>query len=249
MARDLSKAQPFPATSWSLVARAAQADGTTFRAALDELLRKYLPALKTHLVLTRKLPPDRADDLLQGFVASRVVENALVSRADQKQGKFRTFLLAALNNYVIDQLRAEGAKKRSPGAGAIRELDDEHDRQESKRSRRDDPASAFDVAWAREVMNQAVERMRRECEQSGRTDLWGVFHGRVVAPALDGVEPLDYDALVRQFGFASPDQASNALVTAKRTFQRILRQVVGEYEGGEQVDEELRDLKSILGRQ
>jgi hypothetical protein len=63
------QAHPFPVTRWSLIARAgANADSTT-RQALDELLRRYLPALKTHLVLSRRLDADRADDLLQSFVA------------------------------------------------------------------------------------------------------------------------------------------------------------------------------------
>ena len=52
----------FPMTQWSLVAQAGQEDR---REALGRLLEQYLPALRAHLVYGKRLPPDRADDLLQ----------------------------------------------------------------------------------------------------------------------------------------------------------------------------------------
>jgi hypothetical protein len=111
---------PFPLTRWSLVGRAAGAGGDMrVRAAVNELVVRYLPALRAHLVLTRRLSPDDADDLLQNFMASKVLEQNLFSRADEAQGKFRTFLLAALGNYLIDHVRAAQAKKRSVGKDAM----------------------------------------------------------------------------------------------------------------------------------
>ena len=47
------------------------------REALGVLLRRYLPALRTFLILDRRLTPERAEDLLQGFVTSKVLESLL----------------------------------------------------------------------------------------------------------------------------------------------------------------------------
>lgn len=244
MPKDPIDAAPFPVTRWSLVGRAADAGDPRFKAALDELVVRYLPALRAHLVLTRRLPPDEADDLLQGFMASKVLEQNLVARADQAAGKFRTFLLAALGNFLIDAVRARQAKKRSGVAGAV-QVDEQRSEVMDPRA---EPAAAFEAAWARQVLARATDLMRRECEATGRADVWGVFEARVLNPALHGDEPTAYDELVRAFGLASPDQASNVLVTGKRTFARLLRQAVAEYADDADVEQELMELKAILSR-
>ena len=107
-----------PTTDWSLVAHASLPDEQTGLESLNELLGRYRPALKAHLVLKKKFPPPQADDLIQGFLSAKVLEDGLVSRADPRKGKFRTILLTALDNYVIGVIRHDGAKKRSPEKGS-----------------------------------------------------------------------------------------------------------------------------------
>ena len=58
---------PFPQTQWSLVALAGGDQGRQ-SAALEEFLRRYLPALRSHLVHRRRLNRDEAEDLLQAFI-------------------------------------------------------------------------------------------------------------------------------------------------------------------------------------
>ena len=111
-----SNVASFPATPWSLVARASRAGGDDRRESLGLLLQRYLPALRTHLVVARQVGAERADDLLQGFVADKVVEQDLIAAAERERGKFRSFLRVALNRYVVDQRRREHAARRhAPG--------------------------------------------------------------------------------------------------------------------------------------
>src|SRR5262249_45322974 len=113
----------------------------------------------------------------------------------------------------------------------------------------DSPSDVFDVAWARELLGDVLRRMRAECEKSRRRDIWGIFQCRIVGPILDNAATLPYEQLVKGYGFRSPTQAANALVTAKRMFARLLRTVVGEYAVGEgAIDAEIRDLQQILAR-
>ena len=241
---------PFPVTRWSLIARATrEGDPVSVRPALDELLRRYLPALRTHLVLSRRLDPDRADDLLQSFVARRVVEQNLLTRAAPGGGKFRTFLLAALNNFLIDQLRAERAAKRAiDGPGAAAPLPDA-DALAGAGDADDNPARAFEIEWGRQVIARAAELMREECARNERHDMWDVFESRVLAPALHGAEPVSYGQIVHRHGYRTPEQASNVLVSARRAFQRALRDAVAEYVDDEsQIDEELRELREVVSR-
>ena len=241
--------QPFPVTRWSLISQARGGPTSVSRQALDELLRRYLPALKTHLVLTRRLDPDRADDLLQSFAASRVVESGLLDRVGPGKGKFRTYLLQAMNNFLIDQIRAERAQKRSGGDVHSLHADDaDEGRGIDPPDDAPTPAAAFDQAWARQVIEQAAAVMREHCLREDRADIWEVFVGRVLAPALEGAAPVPYEQLVTRFDYGTPEQASNVLMTAKRSFQRALRQVVLDYCDESEVEDELRDLRVVVSR-
>jgi len=233
----------FPSTHWSLVTRVGQPNGAGQQQALEQLLIRYLPALKAHLLHRRKIASDWAADLLQGFITDKILERGLIEQADREKGRFRTFLLKALDNYVVSELRRERAKKRSPGDAAFVTVDEARDHDGLS-----PPVSdVFDLAWAREVLAEAVRWMQVECEKSRRTDIWGVFKCRVLDPTLGQTEPLPYEQLVERFGFQSPTQASNVLITAKRMFVRMLRSVVGEYARDEtDIDAELEDLKRIL---
>lgn len=234
--RDDEALGPFPATQWSLVEAVRATDPAASRAALSAIVTRYLPALRAYLRLQRHIPPDAANDLLQGFVADKIVERELISEARQSRGKFRTFLLTALQRYLIDRSRAERA--RSPGASPLPQDDRLEAPQVAAAS-----ADAFDRAWARQVIRESLTRMETHCRSWGRTDLWEVLRGRVLGPAFDGAEPTPIEDFMPRFGWTSPSQVSNALATAKRMLQREIRGVIAEY--AHDVDEEIRDLHAL----
>ena len=79
----------FPSTQWSLVDRAAAGDAKARQRALGDLLQRYLPALRAHLVFKKRIDQERAEDLVQGFVTNKVIEQGLIARADPGKGRFR----------------------------------------------------------------------------------------------------------------------------------------------------------------
>jgi DNA-directed RNA polymerase specialized sigma24 family protein len=233
----------FPQTEWSLVETAGEEAAGNGRPVLAELLKRYSAALRAHLGSHFRITDQRIDDLLQGFIASRVLETHLIAKADRFRGKFRTFLLTSLDNYVSSELRAERAQCR--GGNGTRSLESENEPEPSDRGY--SPNGVFDVAWARGVIAEAIERLHAQCEASGRLELWELLDKRVLGPALTGAAPVSYAQLVERFGFATPSQACNALVTAKRMFARILREIAAEYtDDPAEVDAEIRDLRAIL---
>jgi RNA polymerase sigma-70 factor (ECF subfamily) len=233
----------FPTTHWSLVGRASQR-AASGRVALAELIRIYLPALRAHLTGHLRIDSHRTDDLLQGFVAEKVLDQHMIALADPKRGKFRTFLLAALQRFVIDTLRRESAKKRAPGSKVI-DLELAMERVSSGRN----PSDAFDRAWAGEVLGEVMRRMHQECESDGRTHLWDIFEARMLLPITDGAPMPSHDDLARRHRLDSATQSANALGSAKRLFTRIFRSVVSEYAADEsEVDDEIRDLWEIFSR-
>ncbi len=227
-----------------MVGRAGDTEGSTQRLALGQLLQIYLPALRDYLVRVRHVQLAEAEDLVQAFISAKFLEKNLATGADPARGRFRTLLLKSLDRFVISERRKASALKRGgrqPSALDAAEIDPPDPGEE--------PSSGFDVAWAQALLAEVIRRMQAECEESGRPELWGVFECRVLQPILQESEPTPYDELVRRFGFQSPVQASNVLVTAKRTFDRLLRTAVSEYAtSAAEVDEEIRDLRVILER-
>src|SRR6185312_12740670 len=145
----------FPTTRWSLVARAQDADPELRRQAMGQLLREYWRPLRGYLVAWG-IREDRADDLVQGFIASRVIEQQLIDGAEAERGRFRTYLLTALRRYAANVIRDEQAAKR--GGGVVLSLSQLGEPADCST----DPADAMDAAWARHVLRRAIDRMRFE---------------------------------------------------------------------------------------
>ncbi|MCC5828835.1 MAG: sigma-70 family RNA polymerase sigma factor [Phycisphaeraceae bacterium] len=233
-----SRAGGYPRTSWTLIERVGRGDAE----ALSDLLLRYAGPLRAHLRLRRGINPTDAEDLVQSFIADKVIEKEIIRLAHRDAGRFRTFLLTALDRYATSQWRKDHADKRQPDGGAIRTLDPRIDHPAVPENGPD----VFDAVWARQVLDQALHAMREECQRKGQERIWELFELRLLKPLLTGCEPLAYDELVDRFGFKSPTEASNALMTATRKFKRFLQQVVGDYVPEGMVEREINELVEIL---
>lgn len=231
----------FPETSWTLVAQARDDLTAVQRQGLEELLGRYRPVLVRFLTGCRGLTWESAEDLVQGFVADKILEHHLLQRADRARGRFRSFLLKSFTHYVRDQQRRAQALKRATPGG---ELPLEPDVDAGPAT---DPRREFDLAWARQVLDTTLERMRGECRARRREEVWTLFTRRIVDPRLAGSPAPSYESLVAELGLVSPLQASNLLVTAKRMFARLLAATIREtVSADEEVEEEIQALRKIL---
>jgi hypothetical protein len=228
----------FPQTNWALIGRAVAGNDAARETALNTLLRAYHPCLRRYLIDVRRLPVHTAEDVLQSFITEKILAKQLLAKANPELGRFRSFLLTCLNNFVNDGLRGlrdYSAKKA--------DLDEAGDVPAADKSGLD----KFERNWARRVIELALEHMRAECEQQGRQDLWEIFRMRVIEPALEGAEPVAYDEVIARLHLTSPRQAINLLASSKRVFSRNLRSVIAEYAGSDaEVEQEIADLCAIL---
>lgn len=232
----------FPVTRWTLVERAGDGQFHLRRLALEELLRLYWPALQARLRRRGRTPLDQIDDVLQGFVCDKIVEDDLLKHCIRGEGKFRTFLLTTLDRYLVDQHRRRRADRRAPDRAAA--LDPDFDIASTSEG---DPSDESDLVWARQALGEALRRMRLECEDTGRLDVWHVLNDRLLAPMLEGAAVVSYEDLARRFNLPDPMQAANLLTTGKRSFRRKLREVVGQYAANDQeAEREILELRQIL---
>lgn len=239
-----SRRGSFPTTRWSEVSRGANWDTREGQAALGSVFSRYRRPLMGYLQRRFGCSPEAAEDLLHGFAEKKLLEHHLLAVADPEKGRFRTFLLAALNSFVISRYRQDQAARRNP-PGGLHSLD--ADGGDIHHPAVGPATSSFDVDWARAGIEAALTGMREECERTQRLDVWEVFRARMLEPLLHDTHPVSYESLARQHGLRSVKAAQDLLTTAKRMFARHLHRVVGEtVSDPDLVLSEIHEIRTIL---
>ena len=100
----------FETTQWSLVLRAGRISSSEGKTALSELCQRYWYPLYAH-IRSRGNDSHQAEDLTQGFF-ERVIDKNYLSEVDPAKGKFRTFLLSSLTNFLANEHDRATALKR-----------------------------------------------------------------------------------------------------------------------------------------
>lgn len=230
----------FPTTIWSLIHRAGEPELNGD--AIGDLVSQYRPAMLAYVRSKWSITPEHAEDIVQGFIADKVLENRIIEAVDQRQ-QFRSFLATALRNYAISLFRKGQASKRGGGQKPVELLEGVMEDTHAS------PDVIFDREWARWIITKALHHMQLECEAADRSKEWTIFSLRIAHPILEGEEPPSYSELIEQTDLSSPSEASNLLTTAKRRYERCLRKVVGDYAGDDDaVDDEICDLQRILSQ-
>jgi RNA polymerase sigma factor (sigma-70 family) len=158
----------FRTTHWSAVLLSAQTQVPGSQTALADLCRLYWFPLYA-FVRRRGYTAEDAQDLTQGFFLS-LLERKSLRQVGPEKGKFRSFLLASLKNYLADQFDRDKSIKRG---GAIEFVTLDFDTGEERYSGEPvDSLSAekvFDARWALTLLTHAIERLRQEYASQGRT--------------------------------------------------------------------------------
>jgi len=232
----------FPSTQWSMVLHAGADSESQVRAALESLCRQYWYPLYT-FVRRQGRAHHEAEDCTQEFLA-RLIANAGMARARPERGRFRTFLLIALRNFLTNEWHRAHAAKR--GGGQI-PLPLEFDLAEKRFAREaPDPAltpeQVFDRHWAQSMIDRAVAELRGEYEASGRGVLFA---------ALGPLIWHQSDAGKRSALAAQLNLNANAFTVAlqrlrRRLGERLRSNVAQTVADPADVDAELRHLISAM---
>lgn len=240
---------PFAPTHWSVVLAAgeSQAEPELARAALAELCQTYWAPLYT-FVRSRGHSVHDAQDLTQSFFAY-LIEHKIYVRADRAKGKFRSFLLASLKNFLGHAYDRERTLKRG-GAYDFLPLDEA--RAETAESlfqthhSSSEPTSEdqlFERSWAEAVVEAALLRLETEQKAEGKEKVFDKLRTFLTGSA----EPLPtYEELAARLDLAASTLRSQ-VARLRARFREFLRaEVRRTVETEAEVDEELHELFRVL---
>src|SRR4030042_2893105 len=171
--------ESFLTTHWSLLEGAGRCQDKA-QAMIGLLLERYWKPV--YCYLRRKgHPNEEAKDLTQEFFHEVVLNRRLLERADPAQGPFRSFLLHALDQFLIDQRRKESAAKRIPRDKLV--PFDIHDPPELPQTIYDrSPEECFAYAWKSELLDRTLSEVQAEGEAQGLQTPWYLFRDKVLLP-------------------------------------------------------------------
>lgn len=233
----------FPTTQWSLVLSARANNAEAARAALESLCRQYWYPIY-HFARRQGRPHHEAEDVTQQFLA-RLLASEGIGAARPERGRFRTFLLTALRNFLTDEWRHAHAAKRG-GGQVIVSIDLSQAAQrfaEEPVDQKLTPDQAFDRAWAVEMLERAVARLREEYESSGRGALFAALAPRlwnngIANPPAPSPNRVEMNA-------HAVSMALNRL--RHRLGLRLREEVAATVADGTDIDAELRLLIAAIG--
>src|SRR5437868_8435622 len=107
----------FATTHWSVVLAAGDPASPQATAALETLCRAYWYPLYAYVRRSGHSPQD-AEDLTQEFF-SRLLEKNSFAQAARERGRFRSFLLTSLNNFLTNEYHRSARLKRGGGQVTI----------------------------------------------------------------------------------------------------------------------------------
>lgn len=232
--------ETFLTTHWSLI-EGIQCDDDRDRALIGLLLERYWKPV--YCYLRRKgYHNEEAKDLTQGFFHEVVLNRHLVDRAEPSRGRFRSLLLHALSQYLIDERRKEAAWKRIPKDKLVPlDMADPPDLPQAVSEL--EPEDCFNYTWKSALLDQSLSEVETQCLEQGMETHWYAFRDRVVQPTLDNLGPPKLAEICARYGIEDENKASNMIITVKRRFQTVLQRnlrITVASEGG--MEEELREI-------
>ena len=146
-------------TRWTLVLKAGGERSPTSDEALTTLYTTYWKSLYLFL-RARGHGQDDAEESVQAFWLF-LLEKGKLRHASQERGRFRSFLLTSLKNFVINEHDRQQADKRGGGAPLLSlDIATAEGQFQVEPPTNETPEKVFDRRWAMTVLERSLVRLR-----------------------------------------------------------------------------------------
>jgi RNA polymerase sigma factor (sigma-70 family) len=231
----------FATTHWSVVTAAGKGDSPQAADALAQLCRTYWYPLYTYVRRQGHGAQD-AEDLTQEFFA-RFLAKEYFGRADPALGRFRSFLLACLENFLAEQGRQARRLKRGGGQTVVSwDSRTAEERYSLEPADLTTPEQVYDRRWALTLLEAVLARLAEEQSATGKRETFDQLKGYLWEEARE-VSYAETGARLNM----TEGAVKVAVHRLRRRLRHLLREEVAQtVAGGEDVDEELRHLISVI---
>lgn len=221
---------------------AARGDTPQARDALERLCQAYWFPLYAYL-RRQGNPPADAADLTQGFFATLLRRRDL-ERVDPTRGRFRSFLLAGVKHFAINEHARAAAQKRGGGQQLLSlDFDAAEGRFAAEAAEQETPESLFDKQWALTLLERATTALRRDYETSGQAELFRALHPRMAGDGDVGYRQLSEALQMTEAALKS------AMHRLRRRFRVFLREEIAQTVASpDEIDGEVSELFEVLRR-
>jgi RNA polymerase sigma factor (sigma-70 family) len=233
----------FATTHWSVVAQSALTDVPEAGNALAQLCEMYWPPIYSFIRRRGYAPPD-AQDLTQGFFAFFLRTKAY-ARTDHLQGKFRSFLLASVKNFLADNWDREQAIRRGRDYQFVSLDQETGETFYDAASAADSTAeSLFELRWAKSLTEGALKSLREELQAEGKAKLFEELKSFLIGGS---VLP-SYDEASARMGLPRATVKTHVHRLRQRYREIVRREVARTVSAPHEIDEELRYLCNALAQ-
>ena len=236
----------FPSTHWTVVFAAgrSQTEPEIAEAALAELCQTYWAPLYS-FVRSRGYTVHDAQDLTQSFFAY-LLEHKIYARVERQKGKFRSFLLASLKNFLTHAADRERALKRGGAQDFLPLHEEQVEEAESlfqTHSGTSNEDRLFDRSWAEALIAAGLERLSADYKGESKEKLFNELRIFVAG----GADPLpSYAELSDRLGMTQSTLRSHVTRLRARYREALRTEVRRTVDTEAQVEEELHELLHLL---
>ena len=233
----------FETTRWGIIRRAKLPEIEACRDAYTHLCSTYWRPLYAFARL-KGLSPEDARDLTQDFLAGMWERRAL-QQADATRGRFRTFLLTAMENRIKDEWKRRSTLKRHPD-GVVISIDarDAEGRYLEAAFQGLTPEELYEQEWVTALLETALNSLRAEFVASGKSEQF-----EALAPYLtyDG-DAVPYAEVSDRLGVSVSAVTTAVHRLRERYFSEIRKHVADTVDSEEEYQDEVRYLLAIFSK-
>jgi len=220
---------------------AGAADSPDARAALESLCRNYWRPLYIYARRRGHTHQD-AEDVIQAFF-HRLLEKEALAHASRHRGRFRSFLLASLQNFMANERDRLGTLKRG-GAHAHFSLDEADGEKLVLEAEAPDKSAEeqYDRAWARTIFHQAMIRLEDEFRGDGKQSQFCALAPFISRPPEAG----EYQRVAEKLAIR-PGLMPTVVSRLRQRFRALVRLGIAETVASPaEIDAELRYLVELM---
>jgi len=234
-----------PVTRWSEIINLRMSDEAQQTLIIDKLLRRYWKPI--YCYLRRKgYNNETAKDMTQGFFQEVVLGRELIQKANQTKGLFRTFILTAIDRYVIDLYSYEATNKRRSD-GQMFQLSDVDVSSVPTITSDSTPEQNFHYAWISDLLDRVLSEVKNEFLNGNKEIHWRLFDDKILRPIITPSNSPSLQDMCVKYGIDGEKRVSNMIITVKRRLRKSLERCLRQFAHSDsQVKQEILEMLEVF---